>query len=267
MTSSAAKKSSRAARAVKGARLLRTARFRHGLRHGVAATLEHQSAYVAREMRTVIDVGANRGQFTLFALERFPRARIFAFEPLPASARVLEAVTARDKARVMVFRTAIGPVSGTTPFFVSSREDSSSVLEIGENQERVFPGTCVKEVVTIPMETLDRLLRPEDLLRPCLLKVDVQGYEFEVLTGARTTLMCVDELLVEASFIKLYCNQRLASDVIRLLLDAGFCPVAIYDMVSDANGVPVQADFHFIRLERSRNGEAVPSRVRGPHLL
>ncbi len=231
----------------KALRLIKHRRFRNGLRHGVAATIEHNRIGFPRNVRTVIDVGANRGQFTLFALETFSAARVMAFEPLASSVEVLRAVTASEKDRVSIFATAVGAESGTVAFHVSAREDSSSVLEIGESQTARFPGTGLKAVVAVPMETLDCALPAEHLVRPCLLKIDVQGYEFEVLQGARKTLAEIDEVFVETSFVELYVGQHLAPDVIRFLIDAGFCPVGIHNAVVDPEGVSVQADVRFVR--------------------
>ena len=67
-------------------RLLSNPRFRSGLRHGVAATIEHAGALAGRDFASVVDVGANHGQFTLFAAGLYPKARIFGFR---AAARAL----------------------------------------------------------------------------------------------------------------------------------------------------------------------------------
>ena len=153
---------------------------------------------------------------------------------------------ASEGTRVSIFRTALGATTGVVDFHVSEREDSSSVLEIGERQIHRFPGTAEKSVVSVPLETLDDALAAERLIRPCLLKVDVQGYEFEVLQGATQTLREVDEILVELSFAELYVGQHLAADVIEVLTSAGFSPVGIHNVVSGTDG-PLQADFHFAR--------------------
>src|ERR671919_833196 len=94
-------------RAHKLLRLMAHRRFRAGLRHGVAATIEHAGALAGRSFASVVDIGANRGQFTAFAAGLYPQARIFAFEPLPAPHAVLARIAARND-RIRAFRTAIG---------------------------------------------------------------------------------------------------------------------------------------------------------------
>ncbi|WP_323696904.1 FkbM family methyltransferase [Thiorhodovibrio litoralis] len=66
------------------------------LARGVAATLEHDTALGQERFATVIDVGANKGQFATYARLRWPRARLICFEPLPAPRAVLERVTRRQ---------------------------------------------------------------------------------------------------------------------------------------------------------------------------
>ena len=86
-------------RARKLLRLVADRRFRAGLGLGVAATIEHAGALAGREFASVVDVGANRGQFTLFATGLFPGARIFAFEPQPGPYAVLARIAAKRAER------------------------------------------------------------------------------------------------------------------------------------------------------------------------
>ena len=70
----------------KYARLLSQPACWPALAQGVAATLEHDSALGREHFATVIDVGANKGQFAIDARQRWPQARLICFEPLPAPA-------------------------------------------------------------------------------------------------------------------------------------------------------------------------------------
>src|SRR4051812_13666923 len=82
----------RVTQAGKAGRLLRRPAWRRGLLRGVGATIEHQGLEGWIYPKTVVDIGANKGQFSLFALEAFPGCRIFAFEPLPGPAARFRAV-------------------------------------------------------------------------------------------------------------------------------------------------------------------------------
>lgn len=195
------------------------------------------------DFRTVIDVGASRGQFALFASRRFAEARIVSFEPLPGPAAKLEEVLGT---RVDVRRTAVGSRPGRATVHVSRSDDSSSLLPIGSRQVEEFPGTGEAGSHAAETTTLD-LAFAEPPERPCLLKIDVQGFELEVLRGAERTLGDVDEALVECSFIELYEGQPLADQIIAFMLEQGLRLKGVHGLSRSTGGEQIQADFHFRR--------------------
>ena len=90
-------------------------------------------------------------------------------------------------------------------------------------------------------------LDPAEIERPCLLKIDVQGYELGVLKGAGSCLDHVDVVYVEASFVELYQGQPLADEVIDTLESLGFREAGRFNLSRDRHGREVQADFLFER--------------------
>ncbi len=230
----------------KGFRLLSDRRFRPGLLKGVAATVEHEAALAAYDFRMVIDVGANRGQFSLLAAGLWPEAEILAFEPLPEPCQKLIDVTS-GLPKFRAFDAAIGPRRAMLPMNVARRDDSSSLLPITELQERIFPGTGHDRVAEVRMAPLGDFLDDVDMRRPSLLKIDVQGYELQVLEGVGDLLGQVDVVYVEASFMELYGGQPLADEVIEALAAKGFRLCGVWNLSHAADGRPVQADFLFER--------------------
>jgi hypothetical protein len=110
------------------------------LSYRVAAGVEH--LVLLRhlgEVRTVVDIGANRGQFALTARHCYPAARIVSFEPLSGPAAVYRSVFANDS-HATLHQVAIGPRAGKTTIHVSHRDDSSSLLPIAAAQSALFPG-------------------------------------------------------------------------------------------------------------------------------
>jgi FkbM family methyltransferase len=209
---------------------------------GTMPSLEHEGIPFGHDFRTVIDVGASRGQFAAFAADRFPEASIICFEPLDEPADALERVLGH---RVEVHRLALGNEPGTATIHISARDDSSSLLPIGERQVAEFPGTGTAGVAEVSVSTLDDEL-PSGINRPCLLKIDVQGFEAEVLKGAGRVLAEVDEALIECSFVELYEGQALAPAVVEMMEDAGF--VLINGTEFEGLGkTRIQADLHFKR--------------------
>ena len=236
------------ARASKIGRLLLHPRlwraFAPGVREGVFPSLEHASVRFGMDFATVVDVGASRGQFALFALSRFPGAKLICFEPLPEAQATARKVLERHK--VELHGVALGSLPGETTLHVSARDDSSSLLPIGSEQITAFPGTQETHEIVVSVDVLSAYL-DERIVRPCLLKMDVQGNELDALRGAGTGLSRVDEILVEVSFVELYTGQALAGEVIRHLVEHDFSLVDVYGLVRSADGVALQADLLFRR--------------------
>jgi FkbM family methyltransferase len=222
--------------------LLTQAEWRRGLRSAVAATVEHDALPLRHDFRMVIDAGANRGQFTLYALARFPSADIIAFEPLP-KARDHMARLFKEKVRVEVPPFALGETEGEVDIHVSGRDDSSSLLPIGGRQISLFPGTEEVGTIRASLRTLDEVLANRQIPHPALLKVDVQGFELPVLRGAEQTLRSLDQILVEASFIELYEGQALFPEVSHHLEERGFRLVSGRISTFDSSGRWLQGDF------------------------
>jgi FkbM family methyltransferase len=233
-------------RARKLLRLLTDRRFRAGLRHGVAATIEHVGALAGRDFASVVDVGANRGQFTLFAAGLFPQAPIFAFEPQPGPYAVLARIAA-GRPGVQTFRAAVGPRATTARLHVMHPDDCSSLLAPTARQRALFPQTRLAGALPVAIAPLHAFIGPGDLRAPALLKLDVQGFELAALEGCSSLLDRFAAVYVECSFERLYGGQPLADEVLAHLRERGFRLSGVYNLASDRTGRAVQADFLCVR--------------------
>ncbi len=229
---------------LKALRLLHTPRYRRGLRHGVAATIEHLGALARLDVKTVIDVGAHKGQFSLLALEIFPSARVYSFEPQTKPREHFQRVLGSEE-RVRLFPAAIGPNDTSMPMNISASDDSSSLLPISEQQILIFPGTGAVDSESVRVAPLHRFLSEKEIIRPALLKIDVQGFEREVLEGCESLLSLFDLIYVECSFVELYAGQALASEVFEWLLGRKFSFVGVYNVSYNGEGAAIQGDFLF----------------------
>lgn len=232
-------------RLLKLARILAHREHRAALRHGIAASVELGPIPFGSGIRTVLDVGANRGQFTAFALWRFPEVTIHAFEPLAAPAGRLErAARALAPGRIRVERVALAASDGTATMHVASEDDSSSLLPLGPLQRAL--GTSEVGQERVPVRRLDTVVRPADLVPRVLLKIDVQGSELDVLRGAEAVLDAIDEILVECSYVPFYEGQPLAGEVVAHLEARGFrLRHSLPSIV--VGGAVRQADLLFVR--------------------
>lgn len=215
------------------------------LARGVVPGIEHGSAFRGHEFATVIDVGANKGQFAAFARHRWPAARLLCFEPLPDPRTKLETVV---RGRAEVHPIALGNAEGEANMHLASREDSSSLLPLGDAQKQYF-SMDEERVVSVPVRRLDTVVHLDDLKLPALLKIDVQGFEFETLQGAAGLLRSIDAVYVECSFVELYVGQKLAADVTDFLREFDLVETGRFN-VCRKELQDVQADLLFERAIR-----------------
>lgn len=224
--------------------------FRRGLRHAVAPAIEHDALLRSLPpLNSIVDVGANRGQFALVARRIQPAAKITAFEPLPTAGRRFSQVF-RDDDNVTLHSVAIGKCAAEVEFHVSASDDSSSLLPITDLQEATFPGTKQRRVEQVQVRPLSELVRSSDLALPALLKIDVQGAELDVLLGVGTLLELFDYVCVEASFVEFYSGQPLVHEILSHMGDRNFILSGVYNPVLNGKGQSVQADFLFTNSTR-----------------
>ncbi|MGB5080127.1 MAG: FkbM family methyltransferase, partial [Burkholderiales bacterium] len=144
----------------------------------------------ARPIRTVIDVGANTGQFSREVSALLPGARFYCFEPLPGPFAALSAWAETQKGRVKPFNLALGDREGATEMFLhEDHTPSSSLLATTRLAERHYPFTRGQKRVSVMQTTLDAALAGmQDELSPeMLVKLDVQGFEDRVIAGGMGT--------------------------------------------------------------------------------
>jgi FkbM family methyltransferase len=220
--------------------------YARALMEGVAASVEHDTTPLRHDYLTVLDVGANRGQFALVAARRFPRASLFCFEPQPGPRAMVSCVMRRHP-RTTVMAVALGETSGTAVLYLSKADDSSALRPSTQLQTGMFRGTEVVGQLEVVTERLDALLTPDELKPPVLLKIDVQGAELDVLRGASGLLPYVATVLVECSFAEFYVDQALADEVIVFLYENGFRIAHVGAPTLGPGQSLLQADFTFER--------------------
>lgn len=128
---------------------------------------------------TFIDVGANIGYFSLLAAQR--GAQAIAIEPSPSISAMLERNAKLNSLNVKIVRAAAGSEPGTVALY-SGTEDNvgASSLDSDAHAGSQFEADVI-------CDTLPQLVGP-DLLRARLIKIDVQGFEYEVVKGLLSAL-------------------------------------------------------------------------------
>jgi len=197
--------------------------------------------------RTVLDIGANTGQFARRARRLFPDATIHSFEPLPDAFYAL-AEFSRKSRNVYAHRVALGEADGQAEMYRNEFSPSSSFLPISPIHTTAFPGTGHTRPVHVPMTSLDAWARGYPLSRPLLIKMDVQGYEDKVLRGGMDTVSQAAVLIVEVSFQELYFGQILFDELLLLTRRMGFRCFGAEELVCDDHqGRPLQANMVFVQ--------------------
>ena len=204
----------------------------------------------ASQIKTVIDVGANKGQFAKLAREVFPDAMIYSFEPLPECFATLKDVMPGDK-QFKSFNTGVGRAESSIDFFPSFHSPSSSFLKMEDLHKEAFPYTKdgqANNPITVPVNSLDNLLSPYQLEKNILLKIDVQGFEREVVAGASGILAKTQVVIMEVSYSTLYKGQPLFHEMYQQMHDCGFLFYGnLAQMYNPSNEQVVQADAIFIK--------------------
>ena len=204
-------------------------------------------------VQCVLDVGANLGQFARYAREHFAASHIHCFEPLPGPAAQIRdwgAGAGAGAGRVSVYELALGDAPGEAELIEHlDHSPSSSFLKSTERSDQMFPQTVRQTTRRVRVDTLDNWAAAHEalLLRPCLLKLDVQGFEMQVLRGAARTLARVDLCLVEVTPIPLYEGQATFVEIVGALAAAGLHYLGNLEQYHDQAGVPVYMDALFVR--------------------
>ncbi|MGQ0464251.1 MAG: FkbM family methyltransferase [Sporichthyaceae bacterium] len=212
----------------------------------VVAALHHL------DVHTVLDVGANVGQYAMGLRAFGYRGRIVSCEPLSAEFAQLAGRAARDPNWTAV-HTAVGAEPGRLTINVAANSQSSSLLPMARAHLDAAPASVAVGTETVPVTTVRELIG-DAALDPArtLLKIDTQGFEAMVLDGAGERLPEFAAVQLELSYVPLYEGQALAGTLIDRMAAAGFGMFAMDVGIGDpATGRMLQADGFFAPLPRS----------------
>ena len=226
------------------------------LRNRFSISSFHLNAMISNSQpifHTIIDAGANVGQFALAAAKRFPLAEIYCFEPVPDVYEILEN-NVKKNPKIHVYNGAVGDISGKIQFYRNDYTPASSVMAIQgdlKDHNRMNCEAKNTQAIEVDIFELDNLFLTFaiDIEKPVLLKLDVQGYEKKVLQGAVKALECVDYIALEATFVKLYENQPLFDELHAMMHEINFELVAPLDVNIGINNSIVEMDMLYRRMK------------------
>ena len=186
----------------------------------------------------ILDCGAYTGSWTKMAKKVFPNANILMIEPQANKEPLLVQVCNEFSGTVNYVKCLLGSDQKQGVAFFEM-ESGSSVLEEATNHPR--------NIVALKMTTLDSVLREKKVEECTFLKLDVQGYELEVLKGAKEALKNAEVILLEVSFIRCNRSAPLFHEVVAFMKDRGFLVYDICPLPRWRDNTLIQADVIFVK--------------------
>jgi FkbM family methyltransferase len=201
----------------------------------------------------VIDIGANIGGFRDEVRSMGYNGLIFSFEPISELFNLLE-IRKKSDEKWRVYKYAVGDKNDEIEINISSNLHSSSVLEILEEHTNAEPSSKYIQREKVEQIALDGFKSNFSKYSKIFLKIDTQGYEWNVLQGAKEFLKDVAVVQLEMSFVSLYKDQKLFNDIFTFLYHFGF---EIYDVepgfTNEVTGQQYQVDCVFVNRNHLRS--------------
>lgn len=203
------------------------------------------------EINLVFDIGANNGVYAGHLRSIGYKGRIVSFEPLKSAYEALTAAARKDCSWEVAMRSAIGATDSEVEIHIAANSQSSSILDMLDAHLSAAPESIYIGLEKVPLRKLDTLA-PQFLTDDSVLciKVDTQGYEEYVLSGAVDTLSRAIVLQLELSLVQLYAGQKLMPDIVSILKKMGFNLWGMIPVFADPDsGRMLQVDGIFCRAD------------------
>lgn len=197
---------------------------------GVYPSSEHENLFKnLQECDSIIDVGLNKGQFSLIACNKLPNIPLFGFEPIDKIYFPFQKYFKKrfPKRTLLIFPYALSDKEKISSFYITEKNDCSSLLEPSNLGLQITPNFLkIKKELKIETKRLDNILInnfKSKNYKKSLLKIDTQGSELSVLMGAKNILKShIKYVYIEVSDLEHYKNQNKSKDIIAFLGKLGF---------------------------------------------
>lgn len=183
----------------------------------------------------VFDIGANKGQYAMGIIDAGYKNRIVSFEPLSAVHRIIENESKKYANWQVAPRCAIGAVKEEIKINISANSVSSTLLNMLDSHIEGAPESRIIGKEKVQVFPLDEI-GPDYIgdAKNIFLKIDVQGFEQEVLKGAQSMITKSKGVEMEISLVPLYEKQDwLLPQILQYMEQKGFQLTSIVPAFTD----------------------------------
>jgi FkbM family methyltransferase len=215
-----------------------------------SALFRMQRLLLHNDIDLILDVGANVGQYAKLVRKLGYSGRIVSFEPLSNPYAQLLIAKRDDPLWEIAPRVALGDTDGEIRINIAKNSYISSVLDRLDILAKAEPDSVYVGSEIVQLHRLDSMAAPyiNGKTHAIFLKIDVQGFEREVLEGAKNTLSKVKGVLLELSLVPLYRGQVLLREMLDKMDSLGYDLYDIAPVFADeTTGRLLQVDGTFFR--------------------
>jgi len=176
------------------------------------------------KINTIFDVGSNNSDYSLLFNQIYPNAEIYAFEPNPYLCEIALEKTKQFK-NIKIIPKAAGNLNSLTALNIDQNSSLTTSLAVANKNSTTYKikkflyGNKVEKITTIEIIKLDSFIKNDNC--PDFVKIDVEGFEEEVLKGLTNNLKNIKLVMIEFHFDKLYREYSTRS-IHRLLIKNNF---------------------------------------------
>jgi len=181
--------------------------------------------------KVIFDIGANIGEVTCEMLDFFPAVTVYAFEPAATTFRLLEGNTRQFGERVQRHQIGFSQQSEHAWLNTTTFHGTNSLLPISDDFARIAPHIQGTGKEQIRLVCLDDFVQQQKISHIDLVKIDVEGWERQVLLGGKYAFSSiVDIVLLEISLARHGFGSDEYVELLRLMHDYGFDLIAFHDI-------------------------------------
>ena len=210
--------------------------------HGVCPLFEVKNIIISlKKIDILIDIGSNKGQFSILFNFYFPGSKIYSFEPQTKYLNIQKKILSKKS---KFFNLCLGNKTGFENFNITEKNDSSSILKPNILTKSIYKIVKKIKVKVVKLDSVIKL--PQN--KKILLKLDVQGYEKQVLLGSKSNLKKITHILIELSSHEIYKKQHSMKNISLFLKNNNFKLIKITNKNFISKNIS-QADYLFSKIK------------------